>query len=310
VFALTAAGVLLGRKSHRWSVIALGALLWLVLEAVAFEAGHPRGRLRITFLDVGQGDSMIVDFPDGRAMLIDGGGVVGSPVDPGARVVAPTLRARRRSSLDLAVLSHPHPDHFIGLASTLPRLRVGRFWDTGQGEREGAGPVYASILEQLRARHVPIDRPGDLCGKGAEVGGATLRVLGPCPVIEGVSANDNSFVLHLRFGDQAALLVGDAEVHEENRLLALGASTLHANLLKVGHHGSRTSSSGAFLDAVRPSVAVITSGVRNRYGHPSAEALGALRERNIRVLRSDRHGGIVWETDGHAAMVRTRLSGR
>ncbi len=130
---IVAAVVLLPRM--RPTLIAFGAVTLLLLESLAVVTAQPKGRLRVTVLDVGQGDSLVVDFPDGRAMLIDGGGVVGSPVDPGLRVVSPVLRARRRNVLSLAVLTHPHPDHVIGLASTVPQVAVGEFWDTGQGER-------------------------------------------------------------------------------------------------------------------------------------------------------------------------------
>lgn len=297
-----------GRRS---SILCASAALLLACELAAVELERPAGRLRVTVLDVGQGDSIIVDFPDGRVMLIDGGGVVGSPVDPGERVVAPVLRARRRRHVDVAVLSHPHPDHFVGLASTLPTVSVGAFWDTGEGEKKGAGPVYEGLLQGVRSRAVPIRRPADLCGRTLDVGGTTVRVLGPCPdVNDDFHANDNSYVIRLQYGRHAALLVGDAERRQEPELLKHGANALRADLLKIGHHGSRTSSSHAFLDAVDPRVAVITCGVRNRYGHPAPETLQSLRERGVRVLRSDRHGAVRWETDGENVSLRSVLDGR
>lgn len=308
--ALGAASALLIPKQRMVSLAVTTALVMLAEFAVTHEH-RPTDRLRVTVLDVGQGDSIVVDFPDGRAMLIDGGGVVGSPVDPGQRVVAPVLRARRRTAVSLAILSHPHPDHFIGLASTLPTLQVGELWDTGQGEREGAGGTYAKLLSDVRRRGIPIRRPRDLCGRMLSFGEARMRVLGPCPdVVPGRNANDNSFVVKLQLGQRSALLVGDAEREQEADLLKLDPSLLRADLLKIGHHGSRTSSTPAFLDAVKPSVAVITSGVRNRYGHPAPETLEVLRERKVRVLRSDRHGAVQWETDGQSVSVRTGASGR
>src|SRR6185369_7542930 len=178
----------------------------------AAREGAPRGVLRISVLDVGQGDAVLVDLPDGGAMLIDGGGMVGSPVDLGARVIQPVLRARRRRRLDAMVLSHPHPDHFGGLASTLPRIEVGELWDSGQGEDQGAGPGYAALLAGARAKGVPIRRPRDLCGAPREAGGVTIEVLAPCPgYAPDAGANDNSLVLRLSYGQRSALLVGDAE---------------------------------------------------------------------------------------------------
>ena len=301
--------VLLRRPRDR-SLSLLGCAAALVLLEIAqVKTGRPRGTLRVNVLDVGQGDSILIDFPNGQAMLIDGGGIPSSPVDPGVRVVAPVLRERRRSRVDLAVLSHPHPDHVKGLASTLPRIAVGAFWDSGFGAAAGAPPEYSSLCAAMRSARVPIRSPADLCGKRIAIGGATLSVLAPCPAIDlSASANDNSFVIRIAFGRTSAMLMGDAEAAEEARILASGFGDLHADLLKVGHHGSATSSTDAWLDAVRPSVAVITSGVRNRYGHPAPDTLRKLAARGTRVFRSDLHGQIRWESDGTTTSVRTWAS--
>jgi competence protein ComEC len=136
-------------------------------------------------------------------------------------------------------------------------------------------------------------------------GGATIEVLAPCPgYAPDAGANDNSLVLRLSYGKRAALLVGDAEHDEERTLAARFGRGLRADFLKVGHHGSRTSSSPALLAAVRPGVAAISAGVRNRFGHPHPRTLAALRERGIEALRTDRGGAIVWETDGEEVRVR------
>jgi competence protein ComEC len=284
---------------RRAALLALGAAAWAVGELVAVREGAPRGVLRVSVLDVGQGDALLVDLPDGSAMLIDGGGMVGSPVDLGARVIQPVLRARRRRRLSAMVLSHPHPDHFGGLVSTLPRIEVGELWDSGQGEAQGAGASYASLLAAARARGVRVRRPDELCGAPRAAGGATIEVLGPCPgLAPDASANDNSLVLRISYGRRAALLVGDAEREEERSLLARPAGSIRADLLKVGHHGSRTSTSPAFLAAVGPSLAVISAGVRNRFGHPHPRTLEALAGSGIEVGRTDRGGEVVWETDG------------
>lgn len=238
-------------------------------------------------------------------MLIDGGGFVGSPVDTGARVLLPVLRARRRSKIDVVVLSHPHPDHFGGLVSTVQGIPVGELWDTGQGEEHGAGPAYASLLSGLRARGVPIRRPADLCGGARIVSGAVVEILSPCPGYHpDASANDNSFVLRISYGERAALLVGDAEHEAEAELIHRDPRALRADLLKVGHHGSRTSTSPAFLRAVSPALAAISCGVRNRFGHPHPIALAALSSAGVPALRTDRGGQILWETDGDRIFVR------
>lgn len=323
--ATAAAGHAYG-KPRMWTGAGVAAVV--VLEAIARLRGAPHGVLRVTFIDVGQGDSALVDLPDGSAILVDGGGLVGSPIDVGERAVAPLLAARRRSRLAAVVLTHPHPDHHLGLASVLPRVReLGAFWDNGQGEAEGTGGPYAELLAQVRARGIPVLSPGALCGVRA-MGGAIIEVLAPCPrAAPDRGANDNSFVLRIRFGDRAILMTGDAEREEEHELLARvhdaggvgpdghGASgappggalrtDLRADVLKVGHHGSRTSSSAAFLDAVSPRVAVISCGVRNRFGHPHAPTLDALARSGARVYRTDRDGSVIVTTDGRSLDVRT-----
>jgi competence protein ComEC len=291
-------------RARRAATLVLGAAAWLALEIGAARAGAPKGVLRISVLDVGQGDAILVDLPDGSAILVDGGGMVGSPVDLGARVVQPVLRMRRRRKLRAVVLSHPHPDHFGGLVSTLPLVEVGELWDTGQGEDQGAGASYASLLARARARGVPIRRPRDLCGPPRVLGGVTIEVLAPCPGYDpDAGANDSSLVLRLTYGRRSALLVGDAERGEERALMD-HARSLRADFLKVGHHGSRTSTSPPFLAAVRPSFAAISAGVRNRFGHPSAVTLATLAEAGVEVGRTDRGGAIVWETDGEMVRVR------
>jgi competence protein ComEC len=282
-------------KARAFAAI-IGASL-LLLEWLQRRAGAPEGVLRASFLDVGQGDSAIVDLPDGEAMLIDGGGLVGSPLDVGTHVVAPELRSRRRKELALVVLSHPHPDHFSGLATGLDGIQIGVVWDTGQGEAEQVGGAYAAFLAVVRARGVPVVRPPALCGSHV-IGGARVDVLGPCPDFSSDRGpNDNSLVLRVSYGRRAMLFVGDAE-REEEALMLGGGGLLRADVLKVGHHGSRTSSSGAFLDAVSPVAAVVSVGSRNRFGHPSPITLAALAGRGTRVWRTDKDGSVTVTTDG------------
>ncbi|WP_438033821.1 DNA internalization-related competence protein ComEC/Rec2 [Sorangium sp. So ce204] len=291
------------RRGRRLAALAAGAAAWLLLEGVATRAGAPRGVLRVNVLDVGQGDAILIDLPEGGAMLVDAGGFVGSPVDTGARVLRPLLRSRRRARLDAVVLSHPHPDHFGGLPATVEGVEVGELWDTGQGEAEGAGPVYRKLLSDLRRRGVPIVRPDALCGRPRILSGATIEVLAPCPELHpDRGANDNSFVVRITYGARSALLVGDAEHEAEDALVARYGAALRADLLKVGHHGSRTSTGAALLAAVDPSIAAVSCGVRNRFGHPSPEVLSRLSARGVAIARTDRGGALTWETDGERVL--------
>jgi competence protein ComEC len=289
---------------------AVAAALLLFLELGARRAGVPHGVLRATFLDVGQGDAAIVDLPDGEALIVDGGGLVGSPIDIGVRVLAPELRARRRRDVAAVILTHPHPDHFSGLATGLDDVRVGALWDTGQGEAEGVGGGYAALLAMARARGVPLVRPATACG-AHDLGGAHVEVLAPCPGFSpDLGANDNSYVLRITYGARALLLVGDTEHEEEAGLLAMQRDRLRADVLKVGHHGSRTSSTPAFIQAVRPVEAVISAGCRNRFGHPHPLTLATLAAEGVRVWRTDHDGAVTVTTDGRTLEVEALARGR
>ncbi len=321
VLAVTLAWTSFARLAlRRW--LAVGGLLGLALvEWASWQAGHPRGRLRVTVVDVGQGDSILVDLPDGRAMLVDGGGAVTGGPDPGLAVLAPLLRERRRSLVDIVVLTHPHPDHYGGLLTLLPRIAVGEFWEVGDSADAPASttpPSTKSILvsdtplttvselrAHLRQRGIPQRHLAELCAAPMLAGAGSLTVLGPCPrPLPGSSANDSSMVLQLRLGPHAALLQGDAEVAEESQLIATHGGTLKADFLKLGHHGSRTSSSLPWLQAVNPALVAVSVGVRNRFGHPHRSTLERLQSRDIPVFRTDQLGGVVWETDGHVTKLR------
>jgi competence protein ComEC len=230
-------------------------------------------------------------------MLVDGGGFVGSSVDPGTRVILPALRARRRQRLDVVVLSHPHPDHMLGLLSVVRALPVGELWDTGQYVRSGP-QAYRELIQAAEEGGVRILRPRDLCGRSRRFGGVHAEVLDPCPGVRPEhGANDNSLIVRLTYGEHGVVFAGDAEHFQEGELARRWRGP-PITLLKVGHHGSRTSSTVDFLAALRPRLAVISSGVGNRFGHPHAEALERLAAARTGVARLDQLGSVVWESDG------------
>jgi len=297
------------RERARLGGVTLGFLL--AAELHARHEGAPTEGLRITALDVGQGDSLLVDLPDGRAMLIDGGGMVGSGIDLGRRVLLPELAARRKSRIDIVVVTHPHPDHFLGLVTALPELEVGEVWESGLGPASEPNGALARMVQDLAQRGTVVRTARELCQARREFGGAEVTVLSPCPSFQLLdSANDNSLVLRLRLGTRAALLVGDAERQTETELVQRHGSELRADLLKVGHHGSRTSSTPAFLEAVAPEFAFISSGVRNRFGHPAPTTLASLSARRARVSRTDQEGALTYWTDGTDARVTTTRATR
>jgi competence protein ComEC len=313
--AVAFAGLLLlegGLKSMGWVRLWLvsGALGLLLLEQSARSAGQAPNRLRMTALAVGQGDSTLLDFPNGQLMLIDAGGSPDGGVDPGARVVLPALRARRRAHIDVVVLSHPHPDHFGGLLAVVRSVSIGEIWDSGQGEAQGAGPVYAEILRVARQRGIRVRRPNELCDGPHFFGAARVRVIAPCPAfVSGRGANDNSIVMKVEFERTSLLLTGDAEHVAERELLEKYPNQLHADVLKVGHHGSRTSSGADFLAAVSPRFATISCGVRNRFGHPVPEIVARIAARGVRVWRTDRDGSVQLTSDGQRFEIASAYGG-
>lgn len=295
---------------RRRRLIGLAGLLALGgFELDAMRAGAPEGLLRVTALDVAQGDAILVDLPDGSGMLVDGGGLVGSPIDTGERVVLEVLRSRRRRHLDVVVLSHPHPDHYGGLLTVLARMPVRELWVSGLATATRPESELSRAIRAARERGTRVRDARELCGAPHPFGAARIDVLGPCPTFDtAASANDNSLVLRVRLGRRAALLTGDAEAHQEAQILAANPLAARADLLKVGHHGSRTSTTLPWLHAVRPSVAMISCGVRNRFGHPHAVTLESLLGSGVEVLRTDRGGATTWQTDGNDHRFRRRRS--
>jgi competence protein ComEC len=278
------------------ALAAIGSAEWSLRHSLAPDA------LRVTFLDVGQGDATLLESGAGPTMLIDAGGALGAGPDPGALSVLPALRARRITKLDRVVLSHPHPDHYGGLPAVLAALPVRELWDTGQARAEHDTGEVADLLQQARAEGARLLEPAALCGAPLAFGISTLEVLAPCPGFDFTrGANDNSFVIRVSHGQTRFLLTGDIEHDGETALLG---QALQSDVLKVGHHGSRSSSTPAFLDAVSPSLAIVSAGRGNRFGHPHPEVSARLSQR-ARVLRTDQRGGIEIVSDGRVLSFRT-----
>ncbi|MET0284563.1 MAG: DNA internalization-related competence protein ComEC/Rec2 [Polyangiales bacterium] len=293
-----AAVVISGLVACSWRTRALVAgLSVLTLAGVELTLGLPADTLRVTHLDVGQGDATLLES-DGEVMLIDAGGAIGPGPDPGLLAVLPALRGRRIRALDRVVLTHPHPDHYGGLPAVLAALPVRELWDNGQGPAEDVRPVIA-VLEAARAKGTRVRSPAELCGRHT-LGRATIEVLAPCPGFDFTrEPNDNSFVLRVTQGAHTFLLMGDSEREAEASLLARVGPV---DVLKLGHHGSRTSSTPAFLAQVQPKLAIASAGRGNSFGHPHSEIVQRL---GAKLLRTDQEGGIELESDGRTLRVRT-----
>lgn len=297
-------GALLRAPAARLARAAAPLILLALLAAGRAAARDPGGAIEVHFLAAGQGDAALVRLPDGAAILVDAGGDLRGPPPPwgpgndvAARVLLPALAELGVSRLDLAVLTHPHPDHAGGFFGLLGKLPVDELWSTGEPGPGGLG-------DRLRARAREAGVPARVPPAGLRLrrGGAEVEVLAPDPAwAPDRSTNDNSLVLRVSFGEVALLFAGDAEALEEAQL-AHGARPVRAQLLKAGHHGSRTSTSAPFLRAVAPAHAVLSLGPSNPFGFPHAEVLERLHAAGARVWRTDRGAVRAW-TDGRVLRV-------
>jgi competence protein ComEC len=250
--------------------------------------------LRVTFLDVGQGDAILIELPEGPRLLVDGGPGGGRRLDVGERVLAPFLWNRPLGRLDVVALSHWDVDHSGGLAAVLSRFPVREFWESGRAPG-GAAETVAALA---RAR---VPRRVLTAGQRLWLGHALLTVLGPAPGPP-LAANDESLVLRLDWRGVSLLLPGDLGARGEALLLERGGP-LRALALKVAHHGSRSSSGAPFVAAAQPRIAVISVGARNPFRHPSPEAVARLEAAGARIYRTDRDGAVILETDGRVVRV-------
>ncbi len=296
--ARRAAGVGGRRTVERALAVAL-VLAIAVVGGVAL--ARPEGTVRISVLDVGQGDAILVEGSRGGRLLIDGG------PDPDRLLVALDHRIPpwdRR--IDTIILSHPHEDHVAGLALLLMRYEVARVLEPGM---RGPGPGYAAWLGELSNGGQP-QRSAIAAGDRLTVDEIEMRVLWPIrgrvpadPPDGGTGINNVSVVVDGRVGSRRFLLMGDVEEAIDPELLRAGLSRV--DLLKVAHHGSRTATTQAFVDAVRPRVAVASAGAGNPYGHPTRATLERLATAGARVLRTDRDGTVVIGFEARGLTVRT-----
>jgi len=282
-----------------WASGIVLAVLTILVVSHPFAPRLQRGRLEAAVLDVGQGDSIFAALPNGRTMLIDGGGLPGSEwvggyrsgTDVGEEVVSPYLWSRGLKQLDIVVLTHADHDHMDGLYAVLENFSVGQLWIGRYDEK----PAFRRVLAEARARGVHIVRVSQ--GAAFDEGGARVEVLWPPEGGGGASSNDNSLVLRLSDGHVRFLLTADIERGAEERLVGEQAP-LAADFLKVPHHGSKTSSTDPFLAAVNPRFAAISVSETNSFGQPAASVVERYENRDVRLLRTDRDGAITAITDG------------
>lgn len=306
---LTLLAVLL--RSHasslrRWTSLVTATLL----AATVLVATHPfaprlaKGKLELSVLDVGQGDSLFLVSPSGHTMLIDAGGPPPQfglqqqqrASDPGEESVSPFLWSRGIKKVDVVALTHAHQDHLGGIPAVLENFQIGALWIS----REVRAPALKKIESIAKLRNIPILHESS--GQTFDWDGVEGRFLWPEPDF-GDSAetaqNNDSLVLRMQFRNRSFLLPGDAESQAESEMLSKNVpDSLQADVLKVGHHGSKNSTTPEFLAAIHPHWAIISAGEGNPYGHPSPALLQRLEEANVKILRTDRNGAIHILTDG------------
>ncbi len=280
-----------------WTRKALVVLCGLLVLDAAYWTYQLEFRqdLRVTFLDVGQGSSALIQFPGGKRMVIDGGGFPGSGFDVGRNVVAPFLWHSKIRSIDTILLSHPQADHMNGLVFMARAFHPKEFWYNGD---VGEAASFGELIEALQSQETRFCLPQDLTG-GRNIGGAEVCLLYPkkapadISMMESPSSlNDRSMVLKVTDRQVSFLFTGDIEKQAETALVEEKKGFLKSRILLSPHHGSRTSSSKRFLQGVAPKICIISCGENNRFGFPHRTTLNKLRTLGCRILRTDREGAI------------------
>ncbi len=307
-------GILLAVNCRR-SVWARYAMV-LVTAALIGDAGywyyqsHLNPRLRITAIDVGQGESSLLQFPGGKTMLVDGGGFHQSDFDTGEMVVAPLLWRKKISKIDLLVLSHPHPDHLNGLVSVVKNFDIGEVWTNGEAIDSEAYKEFVSLIAERKIKQMVIAR-----GQPSRaVDGVLIEFLHPDGIRPDPSSgrrrdriNNNSLVLRIIFHEASILFTGDIGAADESEIIALYPG-LTCTILKIPHHGSATSSSQAFLRMLGPRIAILSVGSNNSFKLPHPDVIARYEAAGCRILRTDKHGAVYLETDGCSLMkIKTYL---
>jgi competence protein ComEC len=290
---------------RRQPILAAAGLAGLAASAFWICVVPPRpqvqpGVLEVTAIDVGQGDSILVVSPQGRTLLVDAGGLprwAHSELDIGEDVVSPYLWSRGIQRLDVAVITHAHVDHLGGMGAVLANFHPRELW-LGVNS---PSPELQALVKEAASLRIPIvpHKTGDVM----ELGGAKLRILSPAADLAtfGSRRNDESLAMKVTYGNTSALLEGDAERPTERQI---AEEEPRADLLKVAHHGSATSTQPELLAAVHPRYAVISVGARNVYGHPRREVLGRLADSGVATYRTDISGAVTFYLDGKNVSAR------
>lgn len=281
-------------QNRKLSLVHLVVVLCLTVFTYSthFTASQKDGLLKIYFFDVGQGDAIFVEAPNGNQILIDGG--------PDNRVIQELAKVMPfyDHEIDMVVLSHPHADHVAGLIDVLERYDVKNILQAKEDYNSAVVPVWVEAVRDEKANEIEA-----IAGRVIDLGnGVTLTILHPLVSVAGAllkNPHDAVVVAILKYGDFEIMLTGDMEAKVERRLI-LNGYDLKSDILKVGHHGSKTSTTPEFLSGVNPEIALIQVGAKNRYGHPSPEILSRLEKFEIKYYRNDLDGHMKVVSDGES----------
>jgi DNA internalization-related competence protein ComEC/Rec2 len=285
-------------------VIVLSLIFSVFLFPVWGDGGEKTKELEVVYLDVGQGDSTLINTPGGKHILIDGGiggGSFGSE-DQGKKTILPYLRSHGINRLDTVLETHPDYDHIGGLASVVraKNLTIGEVLDPGVAHPSRG---YLDLLNAVKERpEIKYRQPraGDILDWGEEV---EVEVVSPPYLLK--DNNESSIVIKLTYGDVSFLFTGDAYGSAEQLMQDRYGWRLRSTILKAGHHGSKHSSSEGFLRKVHPEVAIFSCGKNNNYGHPHSEVIERLKKVGAKMYRTDKQGTITITTDGKNYQVKT-----
>ena len=279
------------RKTLHYFPFIILIILAIGLVFLSIHSGHKNNYLKVVFLDVGQGDSIYIEAPNGKQMLIDAG--------PDAKVLSSLSKVMPFAdrSIDVIVATHPDSDHIGGFPIILDNYKVGSIIENGATTNS---EVYSTMEELItkdkinkiiahRGMRIMLDDKDNIY----------FDILFPDRDVSNIDTNDGSIVGKLVYGADSFMLTGDADLYTENQIeWNENADELHSNVLKLGHHGSKTSSSILWLEKVKPDIAIVSAGKNNKYGHPSPETIDRLNLLHIPYLNTADHGNIIFETDG------------
>lgn len=284
----------LSKRTLQYGVLAVFLVLNIFIWSATLRANQRR-ELTVAFLNVGQGDAIYIEAPNGNQVLIDGGPSSGAVLRALGRVMPFYDR-----SIDLVLATHPDQDHVGGLPAVIDRMNVDSVVTTENTSDTGAYGAFEKVILEKHPQRI-------LARAGEHIildDGVVFEVLFPDRNTVGWESNTASIVARLSYGDKSFLLTGDSPEGVERHLVGLKGGELRSTVLKLGHHGSDTSSSRGFLSAVNPEYAIISAGKDNKYGHPHKEVLGLISEFNIFPLSTIDRGTIVFKTDGEEIWVK------